>query len=93
MAKIMQHQQLQAYTALVSHQKEFDHERREALSAILTVLNRFLGEKDFQKTSSGELFNLFGKISCNSFTICDAELQPLGKYSNTVMSEHHKGAM
>ena len=92
MAKIMQQLQSQTgkmssiYTTLVSHQKEFDHERKEAFSAIVTVLNRFLSEKDFEKSSSGELFNLFGKISCNSFTICDAELQPLGKYSNTVMS-------
>jgi len=92
MARIMQQQQLQSgkmssiYTALVSHQKEFDDERKEAFSAIVTVLNQFVGERDFQKSSSGELFNLFGKISCNSFTICDAELQPLGMYSNTVIS-------
>lgn len=92
MARIMQQQQLQSgkmssiYAALVSHQKEFDDERKEAFSAIVTVLNQFVGERDFQKSSSGELFNLFGKISCNSFTICDAELQPLGMYSNTVIS-------
>lgn len=84
MARIMQQQQSQAgkmssiYTALASHQKEFDDERKEAFSAIMTVLNRFVGERDFQKSSSGEVFNIFGKISCNSFTICDAELQPLG---------------
>ena len=87
MARIMQQQQSQAgkmssiYTALVSHQKEFDDERKEAFSAIITVLKHFVGERDFQKSSSGELFDLFGKISCNSFTICDAELQPLGMYS------------
>ena len=84
MAKIMQQQQSQAdkmssvYTSLVSHRKEFDDERKDAFSAIVTVLHRFVGERDFQKSYSGELFDLFGKISCNSFTICDAELQPLG---------------
>ena len=84
MARIMQQQQLQAgkmssiYRAFLSHQKEFDDERKEAFSAIVTVLQQFVGERDFKKSYSGELFNLFGKISCNSFTICDAELQPLG---------------
>ena len=66
------------YTTLVSHQEEFDDQRKEAFSAILTVLEQFVGERDFDKNSTGELFDLFGKISCNSFTICDAELQPLG---------------
>lgn len=86
MARIMQQQQSQAskmssvYTSLVSHQKEFDDERKEAFSAIVTVLNQFVGERDFQENYSDGLFDLFGKISCNSFTICDAELQPLGMY-------------
>ncbi len=85
MARIMQQQHSKSnitsssvYTTLVSHQEEFDDHRREAFSAILTVLMQFVGERDFQKSSTGELFDLFGKISCNSFTICDAELQPLG---------------
>jgi len=63
---------------LVSHQEQLDEQRKEAFSAILTVLLQFLGEKDFQTRSPSEWFELFGKISCNSFTICDAELQPLG---------------
>lgn len=66
------------YTTLVSHQEEFDDQRKKAFSAILTVLEQFVGERDFEKNSTGELFDLFGKISCNSFSICDAELQPLG---------------
>lgn len=84
MARIMQQQHSKSgktsssYTALVSQEKEFDDQRKEAFSAFITVLNQFVGERDFQKSSSGELFNLFGKISSNSFTICDAELQPLG---------------
>lgn len=84
MARIMQQKHSKSgdlssvYTTLVSHQEKFDDERKEAFSAILTVLMQFVGERDFLKSSTGELFHLFGKISCNSFTICDAELQPLG---------------
>ncbi|KAJ7340411.1 SET and MYND domain-containing protein 3 [Desmophyllum pertusum] len=66
------------YSALVSHQDKFDDQRKEAFSTILTVLEHFVGDRDFQKNSPVELFDLFGKISCNSFTICDAELQSLG---------------
>lgn len=66
------------YSALVSHQDKFDDRRKEAFSTILTVLEHFVGDRDFQKNSPVELFDLFGKISCNSFTICDAELQSLG---------------
>lgn len=84
MARIMQQQagrkMSSVYTSLVSHQKDFDDEKKEAFSAIVTVLHQFVGERDFQKSCSDELFYLFGKISCNSFTICDTELQPLGMY-------------
>ena len=65
-------------TQLVSHQEQLGESKKDAFSAVLTVLAQFVGEKEFQKTSPAELFELFGKISCNSFTVCDAELQPLG---------------
>lgn len=67
------------YTTLVSHQGKLDEQRRETFSAILVVLRQFVGERHLQKSSTGELFDLFGKILCNSFTICDAELQSLGR--------------
>ena len=84
MARIMQKTQLgnmfcNDLTQLVSHREQLGTSRKDAFSAILTVLIQFVGEREFQKTSVAELFELFGKISCNSFTICDAELQPLGK--------------
>lgn len=84
MARIMQKTQLDNtfyndLTQLVSHREQLGASRKDAFSAILTVLIQFVGEREFQKTSVAELFELFGKISCNSFTICDAELQPLGK--------------
>ena len=66
------------YSSLVFHSDKFDDQRKEAFSAILVALKLFLGEGDFHKYSDDHLFALFGKISCNSFTICDAELQPLG---------------
>ena len=64
---------------LVSHQEQLGEQRKDAFAAIRVVLEQFVGDKDFQKNSTAELFELFGKISCNSFTICDAELQSLGK--------------
>ena len=84
MARIMQKTQLDNtfsndLTQLVSHQEQLGASKTDAFSAISTVLIQFIGEREFQKTSLAELFELFGKISCNSFTICDAELQPLGK--------------
>ena len=64
---------------LVSHQEQLGEQRKDAFAAIRVVLEQFVGDKDFQKNSTAELFELFGKISCNSFTICDAELLSLGK--------------
>lgn len=84
MARIIQQEQSakpstsSVYSSLVSHQDKFDDQRKEAFSAIIMVLKLFIGERDFQKHSGDELFVLFGKISCNSFTICDAEMQSLG---------------
>ena len=75
------------YSSLVFHSDKFDDQRKEAFSAILVALKLFLGEGDFHKYSDDHLFALFGKISCNSFTICDAELQPLG---NERLYVHYK---
>lgn len=75
------------YSSLVFHSDKFDDQRKEAFSAILVALKLFLGEGDFHKDSDDHLFALFGKISCNSFTICDAELQPLG---NERLYVHYK---
>ncbi|XP_068673902.1 histone-lysine N-methyltransferase SMYD3-like [Montipora foliosa] len=63
---------------LVSHREQFGKAKKDVFSAILAVLVKFIGEKKFRETSPSELFELFGKICCNSFTICDNELQPLG---------------
>ena len=66
-------------TNLVSHQDQLRQSKKDTFSAILAVLVKFLGQKKFQEISPPELFEIFGKITCNSFTICDSELQPLGK--------------
>ena len=66
------------FESLVSHQDDFDDFRREEFSAILFVLQQFLGEEVAEQTSPAEIFELFGRISCNSFTICDVEMEPLG---------------
>lgn len=84
MARIMQKTQSENtffsfLTQLFSNQEQLGQDRKDAFSAILTVLLLFVGERDFPNRLPAELFELFAKISCNSFTICDAELQPLGK--------------
>lgn len=85
MARIMQKKHSDAalckyLSQLVSHHKQLGELRKDAFTTIITVLKHFVGGKDFQKFSTAELFELFGKISCNCFTICGAELQPLGEH-------------
>ena len=65
--------------SLVSHHIKFEQKQREAFASICIVLKQFVGEQHFKSREAAALFQLFGKISCNSFTISDAELQPLGK--------------
>ena len=85
MARIMQKKHSDAalckyLSQLVSHHEQLGELRRDAFTTIITVLKHFVGGKDFQKFSTAELFELFGKISCNCFTMCGAELQPLGEH-------------
>ena len=63
----------------MSHRDQLRQSKKDTFSAILAVLVKFLGHKKFQEISPPELFEIFGKITCNSFTICDSELQSLGK--------------
>ena len=67
------------FDSLVSHQNDFDDCRKEAFSSVLFVLQQYVGEKTAEGYSPAEIFEIFGRISCNSFTICDAEMQPLGE--------------
>ena len=63
--------------SLVSNTDKMSGSRKEVFVTVLAALKLFVGENDIPDTS--ELFEIFGKISCNSFTICDAEMQSVGE--------------
>lgn len=62
---------------LVSNTDKMSSARKEGFSAVIAALKLFLREDEM--LNSSEMFEIFGKISCNSFTICDGEMQPIGK--------------
>ena len=65
------------FERLVSNKEKMSDSRKKGFVDVIAALKLFLGEDEIQNSS--ELFDIFGKISCNSFTISDGEMQPIGE--------------
>ena len=64
---------------LVTHSEEIRQDKSEVFAYMLEMLHKFVDGST--QWSSESVFELFCKINCNAFTICDDELRPLGRYS------------
>ncbi|EDO35500.1 predicted protein [Nematostella vectensis] len=74
------------YDSLVSNVEKIDSDAKEDFVSVLMVLNEYLGSE----ISPPEGLELFSKISCNSFAICDGEMQAIGTgiFPNAVCLNH-----
>ena len=61
---------------LVSHSEEIRQDKSEVFAYVLEILKKYLGGG--MEWSSEKIFELFCKLHCNAFTICDGELRPIG---------------
>ncbi len=62
---------------LVGHPEQIRQEKSEVFAYMLEMLNKYLD--DGIQWSNERVFELFCKINCNAFTICDGELRPIGR--------------
>ena len=62
---------------LVGHRDEIRREKSDVFAYMFEMLNKYLDGST--KWSSERVFELFCKVNCNAFTICDGELRPIGK--------------
>ena len=62
---------------LVSHSEEIRKEKSDVFAYMFEMLNKYLGVS--MQSSSERVFELFCKVNCNAFTICDGELKPIGR--------------
>jgi SET and MYND domain-containing protein len=61
---------------LVGHSEPIRREKGEVFAYMFEMLNKYLGGSI--QWSSERVFELFCKVNCNAFTICDVELRPIG---------------
>lgn len=67
------------FSDLMSHVDEIrnDTSRCEEFAQLCTALIAFVGDS-INLPDSSAVFDMFGKMSVNSYSICDAEMQPIG---------------
>lgn len=61
---------------LVCHSEQIRCKKGEVFAYMLKILNKYLGGS--LEWSNERVFELFCKVNCNAFTICDGELKPIG---------------
>ena len=62
---------------LVSHSEKIRQEKGDVFAYMLEMLNKYLAGSIRENNET--IFELFCKVNCNAFTICDGELKPIGK--------------
>ncbi|XP_033119963.1 histone-lysine N-methyltransferase SMYD3-like isoform X2 [Anneissia japonica] len=60
---------------LQSNHEHFNEQRKKQFVKLLSTLKNYCGD---QLPSNQELLHLFGQVTCNSFNICDPEMQSIG---------------
>ncbi|KAM8945522.1 histone-lysine N-methyltransferase SMYD3 [Pelodytes ibericus] len=74
-------EELYTISDLQSHMKELSEEMKDGLGQLVTTLEVYLKKeiKDSSPLPPGcHILELFGKVTCNSFTISDGEMQDIG---------------
>ncbi|KAL5011668.1 hypothetical protein ScPMuIL_010219 [Solemya velum] len=67
------------FSQFQSHSKEIagDSKRARTFSEMMFTLNKMAGSI-FKLPDTSKIFEMFGKMTINSFSICDGEMQPIG---------------
>lgn len=82
MYKILQmkaaNQDMDWYDNLVPNVNKIGEKRKEDFVSIVAVLGHFSGREFIMKFTASEIFELFAKVSCNSFSVCNGEMQSIG---------------
>lgn len=72
-------QDMKWYDILVSNIDAIGEDRKQEFVAVMAVLGDYGGQEFINAYTSQEIFEMFGKVSCNSFSICDGEMQSIGE--------------
>lgn len=72
-------QDIQWYGKLVSNIDAIGEDRKKEFVAVMAVLGDYAGQDFIGSYTSQEIFEMFGKVSSNSFSICDGEMQSIGE--------------
>ncbi|XP_070581944.1 histone-lysine N-methyltransferase SMYD3-like isoform X2 [Ptychodera flava] len=70
-------QGIKEFKFLQSHTDELSEERRRQFSQMMFVLQQCVEEEVLNDLSS-DLLAIFGRMVSNSFSVCDAEMKPIG---------------
>ena len=64
---------------LVRHSEKIVHEKGDVFAYMLEMLSKYLDGT--VQGNSAAIFELFCKINCNAFSICDSDLKPIGWFA------------
>nr|XP_006817727.1 PREDICTED: histone-lysine N-methyltransferase SMYD3-like [Saccoglossus kowalevskii] len=75
--KSCESQTITEFMSLQSHDTALTPEKKEQFSQLLFVLNQYVDEGTLPNDVS-DLLCIFGRMTSNSFSVCDSEMKPIG---------------